>query len=87
MINQVDEYRLVKHRLYKHHIGPKGKDPTMIGRQLNTLIILDTQQTNPDPNTLEISPWKGQPNDALLAELCPLLASIAIKRLSTLESL
>ena len=34
-----------------------------------------------------ISNWKGEANNVQLAELCPLLALIAVKRLPTVQSL
>ena len=40
--------------------------------------VLESQSSN---NTIVLSPWKGKRNDAELAELCPVLAMIALKKI------
>jgi hypothetical protein len=38
-------------------------------------------------NTITVNPWKGKKNDAELAELCPILAVIALKKLNPAKSI
>jgi hypothetical protein len=37
-------------------------------------------------NTIVVPSWKGNRNDTTLAELCPILAAIALKKLDCRES-
>ena len=53
-----------------------------VGRPLDRMLLLDT---SPDPlnkNLLRVEPWTGSQGDAQLAEICPLLAMIALRQLS-----
>ena len=45
-----------------------------IGRNVDRMILLDTIEDQHNKNLLHVNPWKGQHNDAQLAEICPLLA-------------
>ncbi len=38
-------------------------------------------------NTIVLSGWKGKKNDAELAQLCPLLALIALKKLNVQKAI
>ena len=62
--------------------GINGKDLSRLGRDVNKIIVIDTTKDMEDENTIVINPWKGRKNDAELAELCPILAMIAIKKLN-----
>lgn len=57
-----------------------GKDLTLLGRKLDHVVALDTIESE-KYNTIVINPWKGKKNDAELAEICPILAMIAVKKL------
>jgi TFIIF-interacting CTD phosphatase-like protein len=60
------------------------KDTERIGRDLNKLIMLDSSNNTimgQSNNTIMIPAWRGNKNDTILAELCPILAAIAIKNL------
>ena len=49
---------------------------------MNSVILIDTNSQNQSNNTIVVNPWKGKRNDAELAELCPVLAMIALKKMS-----
>lgn len=44
--------------------------------------MLDTSSLGCKSNTITVSPWRGRKNDAELAELCPILAMIALKKIA-----
>lgn len=83
IINKIDELGVVKHRLYKFHIdrSTKHKEIAKLGRVLQKTILIDTVEPPDHRNLLQISPWKGDTANAQLAEICPVLAMIAVKRL------
>lgn len=85
----MDEKDIIKHKLYKYHIDnqSKQKDVRLIGRNLDKVIFLDSLQDKGNDNVIMVNKWKGESNDAILAEICPVLAHIALKRLSTLDSI
>ena len=51
------------------------------------MILLDTTDAVNNNSLLLVSNWKGETSDALLAQICPLLAMIAVKKLSAVQSL
>lgn len=55
-----------------------------IGRKVERMIMVDTVEDAKNRNLLLVSSWKGEQGDAQLAEICPLLAVIPVKQLSTL---
>lgn len=59
----------------------------MLGRDMERVILIDTSREHNSTNTIVVSPWKGKKNDAELAELCPILAVIALKKLSPAKSI
>lgn len=59
----------------------------MLGRDPDRIILLDTSKEPGNFNTIVVSPWKGKKNDAELAELCPILAVIALKKLNPGKSI
>lgn len=67
--------------------GLNGKDLTRLGRELDKVVMIDTNKDVEDLNTIVISPWKGKKNDAELAELCSILAMIAVKKLNPQKSI
>lgn len=87
IISAIDQTGVVKHRLYKYHFSHTHRDLTKIGRHTDKLILLDTQDDEHNPHLLLVSNWKGETSNVQLAELCPLLALIAVKRLPTVQSL
>ena len=48
---------------------------------MNSIILIDTNSQNQSNNTIVVNPWRGKRNDAELAELCPVLAMIALKKM------
>lgn len=67
--------------------GVLRKDLKRFGRNLNQTILIDCSSGYENQNTINIGAWKGKKNDAELAELCPLLAMIALKKLRVPEAL
>lgn len=60
------------------------KDPERIGRDLSRLVMLDSDahlMNEESVNTIMVPSWKGNKSDTTLAELCPILAAIALKNL------
>lgn len=53
------------------------------------MIILDSEvalMSEDSSNTIVVPSWKGNRNDTTLAELCPILAAIALKKLNCQEA-
>lgn len=53
------------------------------------MILLDSEDNvlpGESTNTILIPLWKGSKNDTTLAELCPILATIAVKNMDCLEA-
>ena len=46
---------------------------------MNSILLIDTSNPQNHKNTIVINGWKGKRQDAELAELCPVLAMIALK--------
>lgn len=59
----------------------------MLGREMDKVILIDTSRDPESTNTIVVSSWKGKKNDAELAELCPILAMIALKKLNPQKSI
>lgn len=60
-----------------------------IGRNVDEMILLDNENTGGSAayeNCIHIPVWKGSKNDTVLAELCPLLAMIALKKVPATEA-
>lgn len=56
---------------------------------MNETVLLDNENeggAGSFENCIHVPVWKGSKNDTVLAELCPLLAMIALKRLSVPEA-
>ena len=48
---------------------------------MNSVVLIDTSLHSNPNNTIVVNQWKGKKSDAELAELCPILAMIALKKL------
>jgi len=58
-----------------------------LGRNLSRVVLLDGEiNLGKGTNTIVIPAWKGNKNDSTLAELCPILATIALKNLNCQEA-
>lgn len=79
---------MVKHKLFKYHIDhdKKRKEMEKIGRPMDRIIMLDTVEDESNKNLLLVNSWKGDHNNAQLAEICPMLAMIAVKEVATREA-
>ena len=87
IINAIDPSNLTRHRLYKYHCKEGRKDVGKMGRDPSKLILLDSVQDEANCNLLLVSGWKGEEDNLQLAEICPLLALVALKKLDTLVAL
>ena len=65
----------------------KGKDLSKIGRKLSNIVLIDTCTQIDKNNTIVLSEWKGKKNDAELAQLCPILALISMKKLNVQKAI
>ena len=75
-------------KLHRYHCESNShKDVHKLGRDASKIVLLDTVDDKTCPNLLWIPGWRGESNDAVLAELCPLLAAIAVKLLDSPSSL
>lgn len=54
-----------------------------IGRDLDKLILIDSAEDSDNKNLIVVDSWKGDLSNAQLAEICPMLAMIAVKGVST----
>lgn len=52
---------------------------------MDRIIMLDTVEDESNKNLLLVNSWKGDHNNAQLAEICPMLAMIAVKEVATRE--
>lgn len=60
-----------------------------IGRDTNEMILLDNENNGGQgsyDNCIHVPSWKGNKNDTILAQLCPLLAMIALKKIPAPEA-
>lgn len=60
-----------------------------IGRDLEQTVLLDNENAGGAgslENCIHVPAWRGNKNDTVLAELCPLLAMIALKRMSARQA-
>lgn len=101
IIDVLDPKKNVKHRLYKHHtlnaqdVNSRNgrvslKCVDRIGRNLDRLILLDNETLGGKgsiENCIHIPSWKGNKNDTILAEICPLLAMIALKNMAAQQAI
>ena len=82
LIDPKQEY--IKFRLYRKHSISKDndiylKDLSLLGRDLNKIIIIDDLEKNyklQQDNGLPITSWKGDVNDTSLKDLIPILIKI-----------
>ena len=82
LIDPKQEY--IKFRLYRKHSISKDndiylKDLSLLGRDLNKIIIIDDLAKNyklQQDNGLPITSWKGDVNDTALKDLIPILIKI-----------
>lgn len=86
VLDQLDPYRYIKHRLYRQHSLPKGnffiKDLSKLGRDLSKIIIIDNVAENfqlQPHNGIFIKSWYDDPHDNALNELLPILVKIATR--------
>lgn len=57
-----------------------------IGRDLDKLILIDSAEDSDNKNLIVVDSWKGDLSNAQLAEICPMLAMIAVKGVSTRQA-
>ena len=65
------------------------KEIDRIGRSMDQMILLDNENGGGQgsfQNCIHVPAWKGSKNDTTLAELCPLLAMISLKRVPAQEA-
>jgi len=87
IISAIDETGVVRQRLYRYHFTDGKRDLSKIGRLGDKIILIDTVEDDQNKHLMLISSWKGESNNVQLAEICPLLALIAVKKLSIAQSL
>ncbi|CAD8073346.1 unnamed protein product [Paramecium sonneborni] len=87
IIDIIDKQQVVKARLYREHTKARDnvyvKDLSIIGRDLNKVIIVDNMPENfqlQPENGVYIQSWTGEQKDRALKDLMPLLEQIAIKK-------
>ena len=74
-------------KLHRYHCEHNSfKDINKLGRDTSKVVHLDTVDDKSSHNVLWIPGWRGESNDAVLAELCPLLAAIVVKCLDVRSS-
>lgn len=84
VLDKVDVHRAVSHRLFRescyNHRGNYVKDLSMLGRPLNTCIILDNSPAsylfNPN-NAVPVTTWFNDPLDTELTDLIGFLTDLA----------
>jgi hypothetical protein len=55
---------------------------------MNRIVLIDTVlHEKAKKNTIVLNPWKGKKHDAELAELCPLLAMIVLKKMNSIKAI
>jgi hypothetical protein len=60
---------------------------TRLGRDTSKVVLIDTTQTQQSvENTITVKAWNGGTKDTVLAELCPILAMIAIKEMDVRDA-
>lgn len=84
IIDLIDPYRLVSHRLYRQHLtlhnGKLIKDLSKIGRDLSKLIMLDNLPENyilQPENGVYVKSWLGDQNDKCLLLLMSVFVYVA----------
>ena len=88
ILDELDETRLISHRLYRNHTKPAGnyfiKDLKQLGRDLAKTIIVDNVSENfqlQNENGILIKSWYEDLNDTALLELSPFLETISISKI------
>ncbi|KAI8917488.1 HAD-like domain-containing protein, partial [Powellomyces hirtus] len=83
VLDHLDIHRVVKHRLFREacmqHRGNYVKDLSMLGRDLNEVIILDNSPASyvfHPMNAIPISSWFNDPQDTELLDLIPFLEDL-----------
>jgi CTD small phosphatase-like protein 2 len=85
VIDQIDEEKLITHRLYRQHACPPEtapliiKDLSKIGRDLSKTIIVDNIADNflkQKDNGIFVNTWYDDMEDQELGELIPILKRI-----------
>lgn len=80
----LDIHHVVRHRLFRescyNHKGNYVKDLSQLGREMETIIILDNSPASyifhPN-NAVPVSTWFNDPHDTELTDLCPFLTDLA----------
>jgi CTD small phosphatase-like protein 2 len=92
-LDQLDNDRHIKHRLYRQHSTQKGnyfiKDLSKLGRDLSRVIIIDNVAENfqlQPNNGIFIKSWFDDPDDTALNELLPILIQIAKKSVNDIRT-
>lgn len=80
ILERIDETKAISHRLYRQHTRPRNnvfiKDLSLIGRQLDSIIIIDNNAENfqlQQENGIFIKSWYGDQHDMALYKLTPIL--------------
>ncbi|KAI8588438.1 hypothetical protein BDZ88DRAFT_421518 [Geranomyces variabilis] len=83
VLDHLDTCRTVKHRLFRdaclQHRGNYVKDLSVLGRNLNEVIILDNSPASyafHPQNAIPVSTWMWDPNDTELLDLIPFLEDL-----------
>ncbi|KAJ3145429.1 hypothetical protein HDU86_000915 [Geranomyces michiganensis] len=83
VLDHLDVCRTVKHRLFRdaclQHRGNYVKDLSVLGRNLNEVIILDNSPASyafHPQNAIPVSTWMWDPNDTELLDLIPFLEDL-----------
>lgn len=87
LISAIDPHHYTRHRLYKYHCHGGRKQSERIGRDASKLVLLDSLEDEGNRSLLVVSGWKGEESNVQLAEICPLLALIVVKKLDALAAL
>ncbi|EGR32757.1 NLI interacting factor-like phosphatase family protein, putative [Ichthyophthirius multifiliis] len=93
ILDIIDVKKSIAHKLYRQHTltynGTYIKDLTVIGRDLNKVIIIDNTvenfQLQPE-NGICIQSWYGDPQDRALLDLIPILKDVATKKVKNVQS-
>jgi len=89
VLDILDPYKYINHRLYRHHITLKPsltgivKDLSRLGRDLKKTIIIDNAPENfrlQEDNGIEILSWYNDPYDTELLQLMPFLTELVLNQ-------
>lgn len=87
ILDTLDTGNSISYRLYRHHTsqvdGINVKDLSKLGRNLNSVIIIDDISDNfylQPENGIAVTPWTGKETDQALIQLAPLLKQITANK-------